>query len=506
MQSMGKREAQIHFWRIMMRVTLFLLTLLMSVSLVAQELKGTGPSGSVDNRDSGGPDAFGYTFVDSDEPGGPTYAFEDISGTGTPYFLGDDAGTPPLALGFDFDFYGTTYTSVFGSSNGYLSFDGSDVTDFTNDCPLAGGGISPTNSAFPFWVDMDPGDDGAALYAESFPVCPYTGSGGSGACLIVQWEEFDYFPGDGVAGGSAGTFQAIVFESGNIVYQYGDLAPNGAATVAISQDAGANSLTYGCAPSNVRTGLAIEFAPGVVAGEDPIARFQVSKNFDDNNTAEVDVEISCNTGLPISQEGTVSQFNPITFVVTDFNNGELDCTITETDVDGYTASYNNGATTSATSCEFTDVVYEQFSSCTITNSLDEVTVEVTKEWVDDNPGFNPINIADATWFCNGAFGDEGGNLDFYAEGSLTDTESFTVYPLWNGTTSCSITEVNLPDGGVEVDDASCQSMTVLPGAGASCTITNTRLYEGIPTLSQYGLALMALLMLGVGFVAFRRIG
>ena len=59
---------------------------------------------------------------------------------------------------------------------------------------------------------------------------------------------------------------------------------------------------------------------------------------------------------------------------------------------------------------------------------------------------------------------------------------------------------------VEVDDGSCQSMTVLPGVGASCTITNTRLYEGIPTLSQYGLALMALLMLGVGFVAFRRIG
>ncbi len=34
--------------------------------------------------------------------------------------------------------------------------------------------------------------------------------------------------------------------------------------------------------------------------------------------------------------------------------------------------------------------------------------------------------------------------------------------------------------------------------------TNTRIYEGIPTLSQYGLALMALLMLGVGLVGFRR--
>jgi hypothetical protein len=30
-------------------------------------------------------------------------------------------------------------------------------------------------------------------------------------------------------------------------------------------------------------------------------------------------------------------------------------------------------------------------------------------------------------------------------------------------------------------------------------------FEGIPTLSQYGMALMALLMLGMGFVAVRRI-
>ena len=38
----------------------------------------------------------------------------------------------------------------------------------------------------------------------------------------------------------------------------------------------------------------------------------------------------------------------------------------------------------------------------------------------------------------------------------------------------------------------------------TCSITATAFYEGIPTLSQYGLAIMALLMLGVGFIGFRR--
>jgi hypothetical protein len=42
------------------------------------------------------------------------------------------------------------------------------------------------------------------------------------------------------------------------------------------------------------------------------------------------------------------------------------------------------------------------------------------------------------------------------------------------------------------------------GGNSSCTFTNTVFFEGIPTLSQYGLALMALLMLGVGMVGFRR--
>jgi hypothetical protein len=54
------------------------------------------------------------------------------------------------------------------------------------------------------------------------------------------------------------------------------------------------------------------------------------------------------------------------------------------------------------------------------------------------------------------------------------------------------------------DDSSCSRLSLTPGHGNACTITNTRFYEGIPTLSQYGLALLALLMLGVGLVGFRR--
>ena len=61
-----------------------------------------------------------------------------------------------------------------------------------------------------------------------------------------------------------------------------------------------------------------------------------------------------------------------------------------------------------------------------------------------------------------------------------------------------------PEPGVLPDVSDCESIPLAPGLDGSCTIVNTRLYAGIPTLSEYGLMLMALLMLGMGLVAFRR--
>jgi hypothetical protein len=70
---------------------------------------------------TGGPDAFGYRFIDSNESGGPTYNFEDISGTGTSLYLGDDSMSGAVPLGFSFNYYGVSYTSIDISSNGFLT-------------------------------------------------------------------------------------------------------------------------------------------------------------------------------------------------------------------------------------------------------------------------------------------------------------------------------------------------------------------------------------------------
>jgi hypothetical protein len=157
--------------------------------------------------------------------------------------------------------------------------------------------------------------------------------------------------------------------------------------------------------------------------------------------------------------------------------------------------------------------------CFIINEPTPVEVEVTKMWDITNAGaagddyslFAEIivgcdsGIIDSTWKKNGwtykkFYLDDSD----YTAGEATVTVE--VYPDYEGN-ECFAVEDDV-DSAVEVS-SDCGSwnngtMEIGIGQGDSCTITNTLFFEGIPTLNQYGMAIMALLMLGVGFVGFRR--
>jgi len=69
----------------------------------------------------GGPDAYGYTWIDSDEPGGPVYQWIDITTIGTQVTgLTDDNFVGPFPVGFDYDYYWYTVDEFYIGSNGYL--------------------------------------------------------------------------------------------------------------------------------------------------------------------------------------------------------------------------------------------------------------------------------------------------------------------------------------------------------------------------------------------------
>ena len=73
-----------------------------------------------------------------------------------------------------------------------------------------------------------------------------------------------------------------------------------------------------------------------------------------------------------------------------------------------------------------------------------------------------------------------------------------------GSASCTAAETAMQSG-VEPSSEGCTDVTLTAGESAQCTFTNTVFFEGVPALDRYGLALLALLMAGIGFVATRRV-
>jgi IPTL-CTERM motif len=278
--------------------------------------------------------------------------------------------------------------------------------------------------------------------------------------------------------------------------------------------------------------LAAMLLPGMALAQTTTrATFTVYKNFTDDNPATASVTLNCFTGLPLTQSQDITDSQEVTFIVESFQSGSLDCSVSEEEVTGYTTDilgdyYYSG------NCEYEDVSNGASYECYIDNSPTPVEVTVTKDWEVDGSGGNALDPTySLTLWCDNEIEDgsscdakNGGYYDscYYAGPGTwykdlteygtgdTDDEDYTahVVPDWEGGTDCWVEE-EVWDSSVEVDDSDCvgdAGLDVeLAGEGdIECTIVNTVFYEGIPTLSQYGMAIMALLMLGVGFVGFRR--
>ena len=175
-------------------------------------------------RESGGPDAFGYTWIDSDDLEGPSPTWIEIDYCGIPIGNADDSNEGPFELGFPFYFYGNEYSSVRVSTNGFISFTSS-ATSYNNQ-PIPAND-DPNAVLAPFWDDLNPANGGQMYY---FPW---------GDHFVVEWDEIPLYSGNGVA-----TFQAVIYADGRILFNYKSvpaLASN-SCTVGIENEAGTDGL------------------------------------------------------------------------------------------------------------------------------------------------------------------------------------------------------------------------------------------------------------------------
>ena len=156
-------------------------------------------------------DSYGYYWTDSDKPLGPEYNWIDITGVGEPIDFPGYAGysnTGPIDLGFEFSFYGNTFSSVCVCSEGWLSFTDDESRNPTN-LPIPSTD-PPNNLLAVFWENLNPTDENVFFY---------TNNSDTAIVSYIGVEDI-YHRGEF-------TFQVLLIDNSTIVYQYQSMGPEG---------------------------------------------------------------------------------------------------------------------------------------------------------------------------------------------------------------------------------------------------------------------------------------
>jgi hypothetical protein len=252
------------------------------------------------------------------------------------------------------------------------------------------------------------------------------------------------------------------------------------------------------------TAAAVLMVPGFAMAQSTVT---FSTAIDPTEAGTPDVTVSCNGGLPLTQTAPLGT----TFTVTELNVGDV-CSVTESDLDSdwMAHGYSCAGVVGTDPCEYTMVDgTDSFSTVVVAVPVAfEYTANLTWEISEDaDPGVEDGAMLMAT--CENIYvGIHGANgplttTTATVAGDMNTSVAIEALPDPGGSTMCYADLMGVGSA-VEVMNG-CGSETIEVGDGeVDCDIMATAFYEGIPTLSQYGMAIMVLLMLGVGFVGFRR--
>ena len=187
-----------------------------------------------------------YDFLDSNAFGGPSYAWIDISGTGTEitaFNNPDDAVSGPVAMGFAFPFFGNNFTSVRICTNGFISF---------TDAATAAGNTSlpsieaPHNLIAACWDDLML-DATGKIFTQQL-----------GDVFVVQFDNVRLFSSPE----QRLTCEIVLRSSGEILLQYkASTETDHSYTIGLQNDLRDQGLQIAFNSSLVQPGLAIRITP-----------------------------------------------------------------------------------------------------------------------------------------------------------------------------------------------------------------------------------------------------
>jgi hypothetical protein len=142
----------------------------------------------------------------------------------------DDGICGPFDLGFNFTYFGNTFSQVYVSANGWLTFSTSDTTSGPasyNNASIPSGSI-PNCAIYPFWDDLSPQLLGATMMWYS-----------DGQRFIVSWNNVPHYSSNT----NVYTFQVILSQNGGVRFNYQSIAPlDSSCTVGVEDCEGQNAI------------------------------------------------------------------------------------------------------------------------------------------------------------------------------------------------------------------------------------------------------------------------
>jgi len=227
-----------------------------------------------------------------------------------------------------------------------------------------------------------------------------------------------------------------------------------------------------------------------------------------------EVSINCNAGIPLQQTASVGT----TFSVTELSDGAI-CRVSlaEDLPPGYMITqYDYGPAGSENTSGDEECFFNISSGvatdwgCIMTLAVGEFSYDVTVAWDLSETGDPSIGAGtEVELECQNVWDDDTSSLiNVSTSGSAEPGASMPVSlggyaPDPNGTTTCNAYLTNAPEF-VESDPMECDVSVQVGDTEAACTINALVFFEGIPVINRYGMAMMVLLMLGLGMVGLRR--
>ncbi len=174
----------------------------------------------------GGPDAFGYFWSDNTISNELSYNWFDLPNDAIQLsFIGNDASTSLLDIGFDFSFYGDVYSQFLVNANGWVGFGEDNNEWYNSNIPSS---EYPRPAIFGFWDDLNPVNDN----------CSETCAGnvyyhGNSDRLVIWFDSVVHW-----TYASSYSFQIVIYPNGEIEINHANIEGEFSATVGIQNATG----------------------------------------------------------------------------------------------------------------------------------------------------------------------------------------------------------------------------------------------------------------------------